>query len=307
MNTKTPSLTIPNYRKRLLQRTQQVGNAICMGMDPIMERMPQEVLSYKGKGSKALEESIKDFYEGILNSFAKTGIYPAAVKPNTAYYEALGSKGFAVLEELIAMYRKEGMLVVLDAKRGDIGRTSTAYAKMAFETLEADAVTVAPYMGKDSIVPFQEVSKALEKGQGIYVLVRTSNPSAVDFQEKNIEGKTLYSTVAQKLSEWNDGNLGAVVGATAPRELEELVSLWKEGDKASLEIPCLIPGVSVPGVAGGQGGTLSDVQNAIARGGGTLGYHLINSSSGLNYAWEKYSSLSWGEATVKAMEQMLEA
>ena len=137
------------------------------------------------------------------------------------------------------------------------------------------------------------------------MLTRTSNPSAKDFQEVSLsyEGKSLYYLVAEKISEWNDGNLGAVVGATAPHELEDLLKLWiKKGS----EVPCLIPGVDVRGVKGGQGGSMEDVVMAISNAGGDKGLHVINSSSGINYAWEKYQELNYAEAAVRALEGMIE-
>jgi orotidine-5'-phosphate decarboxylase len=107
--------------------------------------------------------------------------------------------------------------------------------------------------------------------------------------------------VAEKISQWNDGNLGAVVGATAPAELEQLLRFWIS---KGAEVPCLIPGVSVKGVKGGQGGGLADVLNAISHAGGDRGIHLINSSSGLNYAGEKFPDKKYGEASVTALEEM---
>jgi orotidine-5'-phosphate decarboxylase len=133
------------YREKLKARTEAVSNIICMGMDPVLDRIPL-------KGSP--ERIIREFYESILNEMIKKNIYPAAVKPNIAFYEAISIECLTVLRDLIREYQKAGILVILDAKRGDIGKTSAAYADMAFKIYGADAVTVAPYMGLDSIKPF---------------------------------------------------------------------------------------------------------------------------------------------------------
>jgi len=279
------------YKDRIKSRAAAVSNTICMGMDPVLKRIPLQ-----GKP----EEIIKEFYTSILYEMLRKNVFPAAVKPNIAFYEAISPECLLVLKDLIKAYQKEGIMVILDAKRGDIGKTSAAYATMAFENFMADAVTVAPYMGLDSVKPFQQASKE----QGIYILTRTSNPGAKDFQEAVLteSGKALYLLVAEKISHWNDGNLGAVVGATAPEELEDLLKLWIS---AGGEVPCLIPGVSVKGVKGGQGGSIQDVLRAIDNAGGDRNLHLINSSSGINYAWEKYPDLKYWEASVKAMEKMI--
>lgn len=278
-------LFIMNYRDKLHNRTTGVGNAICMGMDPLLNKIPL-------KGNPA--EVIREFYETLLEQMVKEDKFPAAVKPNIAFYEALGLDCLKVLQELIALYQKEGILVVLDAKRGDIGKTSKAYADMAFDVYGADSVTVAPYMGSDSVSPFLEAYP----GKGVYVLCRTSNPSAVDFQNFDSKGVPLYLKVAEKLDEWNQGDIGAVVGATAPSELKELVAFWvaRKG-----EIPTLIPGISVKGVSGGQGGSLTETMESIKAAGGDVYLHLINSSSGINYAYESFPELSYAEAAVKAL------
>ena len=261
-----------------------------MGLDPVLDKIPLE-----GKP----EYRIKKFYSDILEALIKRSVFPAAVKPNIAFYEGVGLDCLWILKELVADYRREGMLVILDAKRGDIGKTSGAYAQMAFEVYGADAVTVHPYMGSDSVRPFQEASS----DQGVYVLVRTSNPSATDFEDvMTAQGHPLYLEVAHKVAEWNDGNLGAVVGATSPRELETLLQFWK---KAKADIPCLIPGISLPGVEGGQGGSARDILEVIKASGSDPRLHLINSSSGLNYAYQKFSGEHYAKAACIALEELI--
>src|SRR6185436_18682878 len=134
-----------SYKERLLRRTRAIGNTVCVGMDPVLGKIPR---------SGSPEERLKAFYGEMLEAMLARQVLPAAVKPNIAYFEALGLPGLAVLQDLVAAFRQAGVLVVLDAKRGDIASTSTAYAKMAFEIFGADAVTAAPYMGIDTIEPF---------------------------------------------------------------------------------------------------------------------------------------------------------
>jgi len=279
------------YLEKVLQRTRAAGNTVCVGLDPVLTRIP---------GSGSPEDRIKRFYSDMLESMLARNVLPAAVKPNMAYYEGVSLGCLQVLRDMMDAYRAAGTLVVLDAKRGDIASTSGAYARMAFEVFGADAVTAAPYMGLDTIRPFQD--QAGDKG--IYVLVRTSNPSARDFQDLSVgpDGVPLYRKVAEKLADWNDGNLGAVVGATAPGELRDLLAYWKSRGR---EIPVLIPGIAVAGVSGGQTGSVSEVYRAIREADGNPGLHLINSSSGINYAYEKYPDLKPGEASVRALEDLI--
>lgn len=283
------------FKDMVLARTREAGNRICVGMDPVLARIP---------GASPAPERIHRFYGDLLDAMLARDVMPAAVKPNMAYFEALGLEALETLKTLVAAYRDAGILVILDAKRGDIASTSGAYAAMAFQVFGADAVTAAPYMGLDTIKPFQD----LARDQGTYVLVRTSNPSAGDFQDLMVMGKDgvsmpLYRKVAGKLADWQDGNLGAVVGATAPRELRELLGYWVERGK---DCPVLIPGIAVAGVSGGQSGSLADVLQAIRDSGSEPGLHLVNSSSGINYAYEKYADLKPAEASLRALEDLIE-
>lgn len=295
------SSVTPTWRSRLLDRTSSTGNTLCVGLDPVLKKLPPSA------GSSA--DRVRRFFADLLEAMARRNLMPAAVKPNSAYFEALGLEALGVLQTTIREYRDAGILVILDAKRGDIATSSGAYATAAFDdaAFGSDAVTAAPYMGSDSLGPFQQAAAAAGKGQGIYVLVRTSNPGARDFQELTVdlgEGRRLplYRVVAERVAGWDRGDLGAVVGATAPRELEELVAFWRG---LGNEIPMLIPGISVGGI--GQGGDISEVLSAIRAGGGDPRLHLLNSSSGVNYAYERFSSLTPAEASVKAIEEIFSA
>ena len=279
-------------------RIQECGNPICLGMDPKLSFMPVE---RKHGEVQSEEEKIKFFYMDILEECSKRNVKPAVVKPNSAYYERISIQGMQILHDLIAAYKGEGIPVVLDAKRGDIGKTSAAYADAAFNVYGADAVTVSPWMGKDSVGPFLEHPA----NGGVYALLRTSNKGAADFQDLPVEGSTAFFSVAKKLIEWDNGNLGAVVGATHPEELERITAFFAA---ANHEIPFLIPGVSIPGVPGGQGGDAKTVLQAIANGGGKRKFHVLNSSSGLNFAWQRTGKeAEYASACVDAIESLAEA
>ena len=279
-------------------RIQECGNPICLGMDPKLSLMPVE---RKHGEVQSEEEKIKFFYMDILEECSKRNVKPAVVKPNSAYYERISIQGMQILHDLIAAYKGEGSPVVLDAKRGDIGKTSAAYADAAFNVYGADAVTVSPWMGKDSVGPFLEHPA----NGGVYALLRTSNKGAADFQDLPVEGSTAFFSVAKKLIEWDNGNLGAVVGATHPEELERITAFFAA---ANHEIPFLIPGVSIPGVPGGQGGDAKTVLQAIANGGGKRKFHVLNSSSGLNFAWQRTGKeAEYASACVDAIESLAEA
>jgi orotidine-5'-phosphate decarboxylase len=269
----------------LESRISACKNPVCFGLDPVLSLIPAE--------ASTPEDKIRKFYFDILEEFLRRNICPAVVKPNSAYYECVSIEAMQVLAEIIATYRKEGIPVILDAKRGDIGKSSEAYAKAAFDVYGANAVTLSPLMGSDSVKPF------LREENGVYVLLRTSNKGAEDFQ--NME---LVQSIAKKLLEWDNGGVGAVVGATNTRELAKIANFISSQKK---EIPFLIPGVSIPGVPGGQGGDAREVINALREGGFKKNIHVLNSSSGLSYAWQASGKPSeYASACADALEKLTE-
>ena len=289
------------FYDRLEQRIAACGNPVCMGMDPVLKLIPLE-------GTP--EDKIKRFYSDILECCAKRNVFPAVVKPNSAYYECVSVQAMLVLQQLIADYRSAGIPVILDAKRGDIGKSSAAYANAAYDVYGADAVTVSPWMGTDSVSPFIRENSE----NGAYVLLRTSNKGAHDFQDMNVlrgddprDVASAFYSVADKIVEWDDGKgyLGAVVGATHPEELEQITAYCVAKKH---EIPFLIPGVSIPGVPGGQGGDAKTVLNAIANGGGKRKFHVLNSSSGLNFAWQRNNTPdNYANDCVDALERLADS
>lgn len=226
---------------------------LCVGLDPDLEKMPSHLWQH--------DDPIFEFNKQIIDA---TLPFAVAYKPNTAFYEAQGIKGWEALEKTIRYIPKE-CFIIADAKRGDIGNTSKAYAKAFFETLPCDAITVAPYMGKDSVVPFLEF-----ENKWAIVLALTSNEGAIDFQNRTDEyGNPLYKHVITTIKDWgNDYNIMFVVGATRTDQLREIRNL----------IPnhfLLVPGV------GAQGGELSEVIDAAATSECGL---LVNASRSIIYA-----------------------
>jgi orotidine-5'-phosphate decarboxylase len=210
------------FTDKLLNASRKNKSWLCIGLDPDLELMPGvDVLQF----NKAIIEATRDLV--------------CAYKPNLAFYEALGTEGLAILEKTVK-YIPGDIPVIGDAKRGDIGNTAKAYARALFSVFGFDAATVNPYLGFDSLEPFINY-----QDKGVFILCRTSNRGATDFQNLRTNGLPLYEAVAQKAKEWNIyGNIGLVVGATYPEELNRVRSICPE--------MCLL----IPGI-GAQGGDLA--------------------------------------------------
>jgi orotidine-5'-phosphate decarboxylase len=237
------------------------GRHLVVGLDTDPERIPASLLPGAGAAARVVE-----FNRAIV---AATAGLAAAYKPNAAFYEALGADGFRALAETIAAIRAEapGAAIVLDAKRADIGSTNAGYAAAAFDRLGADALTVHPYLGGEALAPFLARGDKL-----VFVLARTSNPGAGEFQDLLADGVPLYRHVARAVArDWNDaGNCGLVVGATYPEELRAV------RQDVPAEMPILIPG------AGAQGGDVAAVVAANREAGSNA--YLINASRSILYA-----------------------
>jgi len=274
-----------SFVELLRNAAQENGSIVCMGMDPSIERIPLQITD--------VEKKITKFYTDMLDASEAEKAKPGIVKPNYSFYAQYGFPGLRALQNVINECHKRKLLVILDAKRADIGKTSEASAREAFDFWNADAVTIAPYMGRDSITPFTEYCK---KGKGIYILVRTSNIGALDLQGIEVDGKKLFMRTAELVSgDWFNEGVGAVVGATAPKELSEISRFFVKTGK---NIPLLIPGV------GAQGGTASEVVAELKKSGNELAIHRINSSSGINYAYEHYQTGDYAGAAIKALKEL---
>jgi orotidine-5'-phosphate decarboxylase len=220
-------------RQELIAQIRAKQSFLCVGLDTDLTKIPAHLLQD--------EDPVFAFNKAIIDA---TKEFCVAYKPNIAFYECLGPKGWESLRKTID-YIPDNCFVIADAKRGDIGNTSSYYAKTFFEYLDCDAVTVAPYMGEDSVTPFQEY-----EGKWVILLALTSNKGALDFQfMTDINGEELYKKVLRKSAKWgNDSNLMYVVGATRAEGIGEVRKL----------VPnhfFLVPGV------GAQGGSLDDVAN----------------------------------------------
>lgn len=238
--------------ERLRSRRAQVGSPLCLGIDPHPDLLPD--------GVPKTAAGIEEFARGLIEA---ASAHACAVKINVAFFEAFGSAGWAALERTRADVPRE-LPCILDAKRGDIETTAERYAAALLGHLAADGVTLSPYLGEDAIEPFLAVGDSL-----VYVLARTSNPSAGRFQARLADGEPLHLHVARWVAErWTDGRAGLVVGATAPEELAML--------REAIPGPAFL----VPGV-GAQGG---DAAAAARAADGAWAPGLVNVSRGIALA-----------------------
>lgn len=219
---------------RLIEQIRLKNTPCIVGLDPAVERMPASWLQERAINSQSsLEECAEAIYQYNLMVLDAVADLVPAVKPQSAYYELFGSAGIVALEKTILAARDRGLSVILDVKRGDIASTATAYAQSYLagdrsSPLEADAITIVPYLGKDCLVPFFE--EATQWGKGIFVCVKTSNPGASIIQEQQIDNRYLYEIVADliqptadnTIGEFGYSGIGAVVGATYPQAAAKL-------------------------------------------------------------------------------------
>jgi orotidine-5'-phosphate decarboxylase len=239
-------------RSELIAQIHLKQSFLCVGLDPDLTKIPKHLLQ--------LEDPIFEFNKAIIDA---TKEYCVAYKPNTAFYEAHGVAGWQALEKTINYIPKE-CFIIADAKRGDIGNTSAAYAKAFFETLKCDAITVAPYMGKDSVIPFYSY-----ENNWVVLLALTSNMGSADFQMLEVNEHKLYAEVIKKALSWgNNENTMFVIGATQGEEIKAIRNLAPDHF-------FLVPGV------GAQGGSLEEVFNFGANKDVGL---LVNSSRAILYA-----------------------
>ncbi|NLU51597.1 MAG: orotidine-5'-phosphate decarboxylase [Clostridiaceae bacterium] len=277
-----------NFSDRLAAKIIEKKNPSVLGLDPKLEYIPDSIkekaLRQNSCPYKAAAESILEFNKKLID--AVHDIIPA-VKPQLAYYEMYGTEGIRVFHETVRYAESKNMLVIADGKRNDIGTTAEAYSaaylgmpqiygenKAAFNT---DALTVNPYLGSDGIKPF--IKACEEYGKGIFILVKTSNPSSVELQDLTLsDGRKVYEAMADMVSKWGEttigscgySSVGAVVGATWPEQLKEL---RKRMPKAWI----LVPGY------GAQGGKASDIAQAFDKNG--LGA-IVNASRSLMCAYK---------------------
>lgn len=260
--------------QQLVAEIQRKKSFLCIGLDVDLDKIPPHLLD--------TEDPIFEFNKAIIDA---THDLAVAYKPNSAFYEAYGVKGWIALEKTIDYLNKNypEQFTIADAKRGDIGNTSTRYAKAFLEDMNFDSITVAPYMGKDSVEPFLAF-----QGKHTIVLALTSNEGAFDFQTKEVEGKELYKQVLETSKNWkNSENLMYVVGATKADFIAEVRSIVPDSF-------LLVPGV------GAQGGSLADVCRYGMN--DQVGL-LVNSARGIIYASRKEDFAEQARAEALKLQQ----
>ena len=280
---------------KLIKKIKEKDAPIVVGLDPMLSYVPEHIqkqaFSEHGETLEGAAAAIFEFNKGIVD--ATYDLIPA-VKPQIAMYEQFGVPGIEAFKKTVDYCKEKGLVVIGDIKRGDIGSTSGAYAvghigtvtvgSKSYVPFDEDFVTVNPYLGTDGVKPFIDVCNANDRG--IFVLVKTSNPSSGEFQDREIDGRPLYELVAEKVNEWGamsmDGdysNVGCVIGATYPE-------MGKKLRKLMPNIYILVPGY------GAQGGTAEDLKLAFDRNG--IGA-VVNSSRGIIAAYKKDTYKKFGE------------
>ena len=295
---------------QLVANIKKTGAPIVVGLDPMLNYIPEQVqkkaFAEYGETLEGAAEAIWQFNKEIVD---KTYDLIPAVKPQIAMYEQLGLPGLAAFKKTVDYCKEKGLVVIGDIKRGDIGSTSAAYAvghigkvkvgSKIYAPFDEDFVTVNPYLGSDGVNPFLDVCK--EEKKGIFVLVKTSNPSSGEFQDQKIDGRPLYELVGEKVAAWGSevmgdeySYVGAVVGATYP-EMGKV--LRKVMPKAYI----LVPGY---GAQGGKGKDLVHFFNEDGLGA------IVNSSRGIIAAYKqeqyaKFGAENFGDASRAAVETMI--
>lgn len=296
---------------KLVEKIRKTGAPIVVGLDPMLGYIPEEVcakaFSEFGETLEGAAEAIWQFNKEIIDNTCD--LIPA-VKPQIAMYEQFGVEGLKAFQKTVKYCKEKDLVVIGDVKRGDIGSTSAAYAaghlgkvtvgKNSYAAFDEDFATVNPYLGSDGVKPFIKVCQ--EEKKGIFVLVKTSNPSSGEFQDRLIDGRPLYEHVGEKVAEWGEecmgdsySYVGAVVGATYP-EMGKI--LRKIMPKAYI----LVPGY---GAQGGKGADLVHFFNEDGLGA------VVNSSRGIIAAWQqekyaKFGAAHFGEASRAAVLEMKE-
>jgi len=278
------------FSQLLSEAIRKKGNPVLVGLDPRWESLPTACRLDN------VADAFERFCTAIIDIVAP--LVPA-VKPQAAFFEQYGPDGMIALRNVIRYAKQKGLLVIFDGKRNDIGSTAEAYAAGILGTESAwgaDALTVSPYLGDDSIEPF--VKTAVERNAGIFVLVKTSNVGGKMLQDLEVDGKPIYRRVAEyveQLAQQTSGSVGAVVGATWAEQLTELRQVMPSA-------PLLVPGY------GAQGGTAQDVAKAFYPDGTGA---LINNSRGIIFAHTKepfksrFGEAHWQDATEAATKQMI--
>ncbi|HEV3028372.1 MAG TPA: orotidine-5'-phosphate decarboxylase [Planctomycetota bacterium] len=282
-----------NFADRLVDAIKTKKSRVVVGLDPRLESLPEDFRHGVAKDIERAGRAVLDFNAALIDLVKDHAV---AVKPQIAFYEKLGPYGVVAYFATCKHARDNGLLVIGDVKRGDVPDTAKAYSDAHFYAFPADAITVNPFFGSDGMDPF--VQGAQKVGGGLFVLVKTSNPSSGEIQDLNVDGRPLYMHLAQKVGIWGAplmgesgySAIGAVVGATHPKQAAEI--------RAALPKAFFL----VPGY-GAQGGKAEDLKACFNPDG--LGA-VVNSSRGIISAWERdaYKGMSWEKAVAKAVLDM---
>ena len=285
-----------HFGDRLLAAIEDKRSHVVVGLDPDYDLLPAAIREHHPPTGFENDAQMKvacfrEFLTGLLDCL---GPHVVAVKIQVAYFEALGADGYALYEKMVGLAREQGCLVIADVKRGDIGSTAEAYARAHLDVAGADAVTVNPYFGSDGLEPF--LRRARERGKGVFVLVKTSNPSSSELQDLLLaSGGPVFGRVADLVNAWGEGTegrwgyraVGAVVGGTHPEQGAEL-------RRQMPGVPLLVPGY------GAQGAQARDLVGLFdERGTGAV----VNSARAILYAYRKRAG-SWQEAALEEAREM---
>ncbi len=298
-----------HFADRLVEAIQKKNSVVCVGLDPRLAQMPAFLIKKHvdnfGPGLTAVANAFLDFGKGIIDAVKDKAV---AIKPQLAFYEEYGFQGIWALEETCRYAKEQGLLVIVDGKRNDIGSTAEAYARAFLSgteifgekvrTMEADALTVNAYLGWDGIKPFADACAKEDKG--IFILVKTSNPSSGDIQDRRTEDEkmSIANLMAHFVEAWGSdsvgshgySSIGAVVGATYPGEAKHLRAIMPETF-------FLVPGY------GAQGGSADDTKPCFNEDG--LGA-IVNSSRGIIFAYENNGGTKGGEDYAEAARDAAE-
>jgi len=304
-----------NFGDRLYDACVAKNSAVCVGLDPRLEKIPNHIkekaVSQNKNTFTAAAEAVLEFNKGIID--AVYDLVPA-VKPQIAFYEMFAEEGIRVFRETIDYAKSKGLITIADVKRNDIGSTAEAYANAFLgevdlfgekvKVFDADAVTITPYLGWDGIKPFMEA--CVKYGKGIFVLVKTSNPSSGDVQDLCMkDSKAVYEIMGHYIDSWGADDIGksgfspigAVVGATYPDQAKKLREIMPNSF-------FLVPGY------GAQGGTAQDVKECFKKDeNGVITGAIINSSREIIFAYEKsekYGEKDYEKAAREVVEKMNE-
>lgn len=294
-----------HFADLLLEAIERKHSHVVVGLDPDYDLLPPEVRvgtatseAQSGLAAESILHRVACYRTFLMDVLELVKAEAVAVKIQVAFFEALRAPGYALYEELVGTARAMDLLVIADVKRGDIGSTAEAYARAHLDETGANAVTVNPYFGTDGLEPF--LRRARDQGKGVFVLVKTSNPSSAELQDLELaKGGTVYEHVAELVMAWGQSAVGrkgysavgAVVGGTHPREAAIL-------RRQMPGVPFLIPGY------GAQGAAAADLAGVFDAGGTGA---VVNSARAILYAYRARPGMSWKDAILAELREMRHA